>query len=275
MLEIKLQFIVFALWVLISEELIYGFQVLRAPHHHRHKHRIVATSRIKSQIMTSNQPPYVDNAFDFICIKLGTIALQLRAPSASNQYTMLQLVLRRTTFLDFVTVTKRFLLLPPQQIRTQILQFLKDVVPFPVKAMYKACFNMYPRFVAEGSTIGMTTGFLAWLVGPCERIDVPIVDTVTNTTGSWKSGIKLTECRYLAESGCKAACLHICKGPTQVFFAQDMGIPLHMKPNFDDNSCELFFGVVPPPDHLDPSYGEACFAKCQEGYKAEPSSKCS
>lgn len=50
--------------------------------------------------------------------------------------------------------------------------------------------------------------------------------------------------------------------PTQRFFAQEMGVPLYMKPNFDDLSCELCFGEIPPPIEADPAFTQSCFATC-------------
>ena len=40
---------------------------------------------------------------------------------------------------------------------------------------------------------------------------------------TWISGVKLLECRYLKDSGCKSACIHLCKGPTQQFFQDELG----------------------------------------------------
>ena len=44
-----------------------------------------------------------------------------------------------------------------------------------------------------------------------------------NLTKQWMSGVKLLECRYLKESGCKSACIYLCKGPTQQFFRDELG----------------------------------------------------
>ncbi len=45
--------------------------------------------------------------------------------------------------------------------------------------------------------------------------------------------------RYLAESGCTAMCVNLCKAPTQEFFTTQLGMPLTMTPNFEDYSCEV------------------------------------
>ena len=49
--------------------------------------------------------------------------------------------------------------------------------------------------------------------------------------------------------------------PTQTFFTDTFGLPLTMKPDFEDLSCEMVFGEVPPPIHLDEVYNEPCFTK--------------
>jgi hypothetical protein len=34
---------------------------------------------------------------------------------------------------------------------------------------------------------------------------------------------------------------------TQDFFVNDFGLPLTIKPNFEDKSCDFYFGLTPPP----------------------------
>lgn len=47
--------------------------------------------------------------------------------------------------------------------------------------------------------------------------------------------------------------------PTQSFFTDDFGIPLTMNPNFEDLSCEMIFGQIPPAIEDDPVYAQSCF----------------
>lgn len=49
--------------------------------------------------------------------------------------------------------------------------------------------------------------------------------------------------------------------PTQTFFTETFGLPLTMKPDFEDLSCEMVFGETPSPIHLDEVYNEPCFTK--------------
>lgn len=51
-------------------------------------------------------------------------------------------------------------------------------------------------------------------------------------------------------------------GGLQNFFAQDMALPLHMEPNYEDFSCQFSFGVQPPPVAEDPAFTTPCFTQC-------------
>lgn len=43
----------------------------------------------------------------------------------------------------------------------------------------------------------------------------------------------------------------------------EFGLPLSMKPNFEDLSCEMIFGQMPSKFDEDPTYAQPCFlSKC-------------
>ncbi len=44
--------------------------------------------------------------------------------------------------------------------------------------------------------------------------------------------------------------------PTETFFGEKFGLPLTMNPNFEDLSCEMIFGQVPPPIEQDAVYNQ-------------------
>ncbi len=116
-------------------------------------------------------------------------------------------------------------------------------------------------------------GFLTWLIGPVE----PKLTEIVQSDGSvemWNSTVKLLECRYLMESGCKAACTQLCKRPTQAFFNDELHVPLYMRPNYTDYSCEMMFGVEPPEDADDPAYTTDCYSLCALANNV-PDTKCS
>ena len=71
-------------------------------------------------------------------------------------------------------------------------------------------------------------------------------------------------CRYLAESGCVGMCVNLCKTPTQTFFTEELGMPLTMKPNFDDYSCDMVFGEVPPSLDTDEVNAQPCYDTCPQ-----------
>ncbi|KAI3907280.1 hypothetical protein MKX01_021446 [Papaver californicum] len=66
--------------------------------------------------------------------------------------------------------------------------------------------------------------------------------------------------RYLENSGCVGQCVNMCKIPTQDFFTNEFGLPLTMIPNFEDMSCEMVYGQVPPPFEEDPVSKQPCYA---------------
>ncbi|CAO2205551.1 unnamed protein product [Urochloa humidicola] len=99
----------------------------------------------------------------------------------------------------------------------------------------------------------LTVPFFHWLVGPSEVIEVE-VDGVKQ-----KSGVLIKKCRYLENSGCVGMCVNMCKIPTQDFFTNEFGLPLTMNPNFEDMSCEMIYGQVPPPLEEDPVSKQPCY----------------
>ena len=82
----------------------------------------------------------------------------------------------------------------------------------------------------------------------------------------------LCQCRYLAESGCVGMCVNLCKTPTQTFFTEELGMPLTMKPNFDDYRCDMIFGQTPPSLDTDEVNSQACYNACPQGIAGN--SKC-
>ncbi|PZO38486.1 MAG: DUF4033 domain-containing protein [Pseudanabaena frigida] len=96
-----------------------------------------------------------------------------------------------------------------------------------------------------------------WLVGPCEVAEAEI-NLADGTVRSQPSGVHIKKCRYLVDSGCVGMCVNMCKVPTQTFFTEKFGIPLTMKPNFEDLSCEMIFGQAPLAPEDDPDYHQSC-----------------
>jgi len=75
------------------------------------------------------------------------------------------------------------------------------------------------------------------------NINVDNKNVKNSLSNVWKSGVKLLECRYLKESGCKSACIHLCKGPTQQFFRDELG-KLYYYCLCNYNYIYYFIGII-------------------------------
>mmetsp|Transcript_28460 Transcript_28460/g.28790 ORF Transcript_28460/g.28790 Transcript_28460/m.28790 type:complete len:304 (+) Transcript_28460:165-1076(+) len=199
------------------------------------------------------------NLFEKGAIFLLSFLLAFVAP---NRKECMENVRLGMDFDGFVKVTKKMLQgTDAITLRTIIVNLLKKLMPEKVRLFFQETYQTNPQYLCESSSQWMTFGFLDWLIGPTHRFHVNITQT-NDTQVQWESGVKLQECRYLVESGCKATCLHLCKGPTQQFFNDELGVPMTMKPNFEDCSCEMIFGTSPPPPEEDPIYAQPCFSSC-------------
>ena len=111
-----------------------------------------------------------------------------------------------------------------------------------------------PWFYAPFLTSFVTPTFFAFLVGPSRpncRKDGQL------------GGLVVEKCQFLQESGCKGLCLHQCKLPAQQFFAEELGLPLTVSPNFDTQECQWSFGETPLPAAEDPSFPKGCLVGCE------------
>lgn len=130
-----------------------------------------------------------------------------------------------------------------------------------------------------------------WLMGPCKVVDIECADG----TVAGGMGVQVERCRYLEESGCAGVCINSCKIPTQVnmgaacvvplycgipdatrgvyaqntqeFFAQHMGLPLTMTPDYETLSCTFAFSQVPPPLGEEDAFKTPCLAMCPTARK--------
>ena len=189
-------------------------------------------------------------------------------------------------FSNFVAISKDLLRnSTAESIKNSIVALLRNLMPDVVRHWFQSAYSRNPRYICESSSLFMSFGLLEWLVGPVERFWVKIPsgerpvyqvdsersaialgestgDQISQLESSWHSGVKLKECRYLSEASCKAACLYLCRQPTHAFFNDVLQVPMYMKPNFTDCSCEMFFGLAPPDPAVDEVYGESCFKDC-------------
>jgi hypothetical protein len=132
---------------------------------------------------------------------------------------------------------------------------LRSLVPAPVLKLIRTFFSP-TKWVCE-SNAWFATVLFEWLVGPCEVRAIEVIDP-KGETRLQRSGVHIKKCRYLEQSGCVGMCINMCKIPTQAFFTQEFGIPLTMTPNFEDLSCEMMFGQMPPPLETEAAYHQPC-----------------
>jgi beta-carotene isomerase len=110
-----------------------------------------------------------------------------------------------------------------------------------------------PWFYAPWLTSFVTPTFFGFLVGPSKP---------NRRKDGQLGGLVVEKCKFLQESGCKGLCLHQCKLPAQEFFAQELGLPLTVSPNFETQECQWSFGETPVPPAEDPSFPKGCLVGC-------------
>lgn len=165
---------------------------------------------------------------------------------------------------SFVDVSKRVMVGRSRSQQQEVVrEVLLSMLPPGAPAQFRKLFPP-TRWAAEFNA-ALTVPFFNWLVGPSEVVEVE-VNGVTQ-----KSGVHIKKCRYLENSGCVAMCMNMCKIPTQDFFTNEFGLPLTMNPNFEDMSCEMIYGQVPPPFEEDPVSNQPCYANLCS--MANPNSK--
>lgn len=141
---------------------------------------------------------------------------------------------------------------------------LRSLIPAPVLWGIRTFFSP-TRLVCELNA-WFATQLFEWLVGPCAVVETEIKQSSGQETKQ-RSGVHIEKCRYLEQSGCVGMCINMCKLPTQEFFTQEFGIPVTLTPNFEDLSCDMVFGQVPPPLASEAAYEQACLLeKCETAH---------
>ncbi|XP_024366701.1 beta-carotene isomerase D27, chloroplastic [Physcomitrium patens] len=135
--------------------------------------------------------------------------------------------------------------------RAVVRDVLLSLLPPGAPAQFRKLFP--PTKWSAEFNAAVTVPFFQWLVGPAELMEIEVNGV------KQMSGVKITKCRYLENSGCVGMCVNMCKIPTQDFFTNEFGLPLTMTPNFEDMSCEMFYGQSPPPIEEDPALKQPCF----------------
>ncbi len=146
-----------------------------------------------------------------------------------------------------------------QQQQQLVAVVLQSMVPEPVLWGIRTFFS--PTQLVCELNAWFASQLFEWLVGPCEVQSVEVT-TATGETRQQNSNVHIKKCRYLEQSGCVGMCINMCKLPTQDFFTEKFGIPLTMTPNFDDLSCDMVFGQVPPALETEDAYHQPCLRDC-------------
>ncbi len=143
----------------------------------------------------------------------------------------------------------------PAQQQALVAKVLGSLVPAPVLWLVRTVFSP-TRWVCE-SNAWFAARLFPWLIGPCEVVEAEVTGA-DGKTRLQKSDVHIKKCRYLEESNCVGLCVNLCKLPTQQFFTERFGIPLTLTPNFEDMSCEMVFGQVPPDLETEAAFNQPC-----------------
>jgi len=153
---------------------------------------------------------------------------------------------------------------PPVEQHRLIAGVLESIMPPFVPPFLRWAFRPSPFVCWVNALIAQR--FFAWLVGPSDifEVEAPVPGGHPGETVRQMSGLKIERCRYLDETRCAGRCVNICKIPTQKFIREQLGVPVYLKPDYEDLSCEMCFGVPPPDLADDPAVRQSCFQALEE-----------
>jgi len=147
--------------------------------------------------------------------------------------------------IDLAAALNRRSNLSRQDIQERARETLVQLFPSWMPPQYAVLFSKpFPAFAAR---MNAWATFVAgtWLMGECEINNVEVDENSGDGGDGVNQGLLVKRCRFLEESGCASVCVNSCKIPTQTFFAQNMGLPLLMEPNYETFECQFSFGRVP------------------------------
>ena len=143
---------------------------------------------------------------------------------------------------------------PPTAGRRGLLYWFEVLFarPFPV---FSARLNAYVTYLAG-----------QWLMGPCTVEDLSAEDAAASVVGDGTGQQLLVHrCRFLEESACASVCVNACKMPTQLFFNEEMGVPMRMEPDYETLECRFKFGLRPTAADEAEARSVSCFSACPSG----------
>ncbi|BBN13496.1 beta-carotene isomerase [Marchantia polymorpha subsp. ruderalis] len=155
----------------------------------------------------------------------------------------------------FVDMTRKLVHgLPASSQRDTVHKLLHMVLP----SWLLFTFRLVPKatFLNEYYAV-FTKLFFRWLIGDTEIREAEVNGVMMRST------VHIKKCRYLENSQCVGLCVNLCKNPTQEFIGKQFGMPLTMNPNFEDMSCDMIYGLKPPPIEEDDAYKQPCYSLCK------------
>ncbi|KAL5702157.1 beta-carotene isomerase [Ranunculus cassubicifolius] len=192
--------------------------------------------------VTFNKTVYKDNWFDRIAIDYLSQSLQVTTGMKSEKNGYDSLMEAATAVSQQFDKTKQ---------RELIAETLDKAFPKPILDLIRTV--MPPSKLAREYYAVFTTIFFRWLVGPCEVKESEVEGSIE------KNVVHIPKCRFLEGTSCVGMCTNLCKMPSQKFIKDSLGMPFYMKPNFDDMSCDMIFGVEPPTMSDDPALNQPCY----------------
>ncbi|VEU36959.1 unnamed protein product [Pseudo-nitzschia multistriata] len=144
-----------------------------------------------------------------------------------------------------------------EEIQTIAQKTLRSLFPSWLPGQFAILFaRPFPEF---SSRMNAWATYMAgtWLMGECEINDIEIDGTTYKD-----QGLLVKRCRFLEESGCASVCVNSCKIPTQNFFAEDMGLPLTMTPDYETHECQFAFGRAPDERDEFDAKNTPCLSRC-------------
>ncbi|WP_031292891.1 DUF4033 domain-containing protein [Leptolyngbya sp. Heron Island J] len=202
------------------------------------------------QNSTVEKTTYHDSFFDQLFIRLFARKMSNAVGERNHQ----------SGYDGFVELSQKIMQGRNSQQQQQLVAIvLQSLVPAPVLWGIRTFFS--PTQLVCELNAWFATQLFEWLVGPC-RVESAEVTTESGQVRQQKSAVHIEKCRYLEQSGCVGMCVNMCKLPTQQFFTEKFGIPLTMTPNFEDLSCDMVFGQMPPPLETEAAYQQPCLQAC-------------
>ncbi|MEM6254203.1 MAG: DUF4033 domain-containing protein [Cyanobacteria bacterium P01_D01_bin.156] len=193
---------------------------------------------------------YHDTFFDKLFIQLFTRKMSNAVGERSGQ----------SGYDGFVELSQKIMQGRTSQQQQQLVAVvLQSLVPAPVLWGIRTFFS--PTQLVCELNAWFATQLFEWLVGPCS-VELTEVTMSTGQVRQQKSAVHIKKCRYLEQSDCVGMCVNMCKLPTQQFFTEKFGIPLTMTPNFEDFSCDMVFGQMPPKLETEDAYQHPCLNSC-------------